>query len=85
MKKRQISGLTFNWFFSNETGEEFGSRHIGQEAYRLGSQQEKITCTSIVEHEPMGPGDRFYYDVYMSNGDSERIFNPNQVFYKEVE
>lgn len=76
--KRIIKSINYNWFTSNENGEEFTNRNVGSEYYG------RLTVSKIEEHNPMGEGDRWFYDIYYSDGSVERVFNPNQVFYYPI-
>lgn len=71
---RRIRRLTYNWTYSPENGEEYGVAEIG-----VGG------VTEITEHEAKGDGDRWFYDVHLLNGDVERVFNPNLVYFKAGE
>lgn len=35
--------------------------------------------TDIIEHELQVEGDKYWIDVFFENGNSQRIFNPNQI------
>lgn len=39
--------------------------------------------TEITEHRPAGEGDRFFYDVYYSNGNMQRVYNFSNVFFEK--
>ena len=67
-----ITEIIFNWYATTEHGEEFSK-------YAVGTGYLGVVCEKIEEHRPMGDGDKWYYDVYLSNGTIERIFNPNTV------
>jgi hypothetical protein len=71
----KIKGLNYNWFFSvteNSTG--FDSAYIGYD-----------NIINIEEHKAQGDGDKWYYDVFRSDGSIQRIFNPNQVYFIKEE
>ncbi len=75
----KIESIIYNWFTSNENGEEFTMKKVG-------IQYSRGICTKIEEHKPQGEGDRFYYDVYYQDGtreSAERIFNINSVIYQK--
>ena len=38
----------------------------------------------ILEHRSEHAGDRWYYDVYYTNGYVKRTFNPNEVVWSEA-
>ena len=69
---RTITGVTFNWRFSTENGEEFSSFTVG-----IGG------VTEIEEHSSLDEGDRWFYNIHFENGTMQRIFYPNQVFFSE--
>jgi hypothetical protein len=67
----KVKSVTFNWFYSEDSGEEFSSYTVG-----------KTTVTKIEYHSPMGEGDRHYCDVYCEDGCVMRIFNLNSVEFE---
>lgn len=71
----EILSVVFNWFTTNENGEEFSSITVGNEY-----QGKK--CESITEYPSQGEGDKHWIDIRYSDGTGTRIFNINQVFYK---
>ena len=44
-------------------------------------RQLPLTVIKIKEHRAEGEGDKWYYDVFLSDGTMERIFNPNVVVF----
>lgn len=62
-----IKKICFNWFFTQEDGEEYDKYVVG------------LNCIKIEEHLPVGEGDRLYYDIYLEDGTMLRTFNPNLV------
>jgi len=40
--------------------------------------------TEIEEHPCYGDGDKYFYYVRFENGNEEKIFNPNRVFFEPV-
>ena len=74
-KKREITGLNFNWYTTPENGEEFTSVTVGN-VYQNG-----VAVTEIIEHNAAGEGDKWFYDINYSDGTTTRVFNPNAVFY----
>lgn len=65
----RIKQINFNWFSSEEAGEEFSSYVVG--------------CSGVIKIEqryPAGEGDRHYCTVYFEDGSEEVIFNINQIF-----
>jgi hypothetical protein len=78
---RTIKTIWFNWFAPNTYGgEEYSTYTVGEK--RPGAPDR--TVTAILEHWPMGEGDRWYYDVEFDNGDMERIFHPHQVKFEPI-
>ena len=75
----KIKGITYNWFVTPENGEEFSSWFIGM------NYRNDISVIKIEEHRPAGEGDKWYYDVFLSDGTMERIFNPNVVVFDNEE
>lgn len=73
--KTIIVSINYNWYSTNENGEEFTNRTVGH-------QYGESTCTEIKEHSAYGEGDKWYYDIHYSDGTFQRIFNPNQVVFK---
>lgn len=70
----QIEKIHYNWHQSadcDSATEDFYSYTVGEES-----------VTKITEHKAIGEGDRWFYDVHFESGAMERIFNPNQIFYK---
>jgi len=39
-------------------------------------------CIEIIEHPSQGDGDKWYYEVFLKGGSSQKIFNPNCVFFE---
>lgn len=39
---------------------------------------------AIHEHRPRGQGDKWYYMIEFEDGTSQRVFEPNTVFFKAV-
>lgn len=70
-----IKGINYNWFASRENGEEFTNRTIGT------TYGGNLVCLNIIEHPARGEGDKWYYDIVYSDGSTERIFNPNNVYF----
>ena len=71
----EITTIVFNWFAINpESGEEFTS-------YKVGVDYRGRKVIEIIEHLPKGEGDRLWYDIIWDNGENERVFNPNQIFF----
>lgn len=54
-----------------------------QEGYAIRETVGMFDVTEITGHSAQGEGDKWYYDIYYSNGDCKRIFNPEQVFYEK--
>lgn len=75
----KIKGIKYNWFATPENGEEFSSWFIGM------NYRNDISVIKIKEHQPAGEGDKWYYDVFLSDGTMERIFNPNVVVFDNEE
>lgn len=72
---RTINCINYNWFFStNESSTGFESRQVG---ILYGN----VRCVNIEEHPAAGEGDKWYYDIYYSDGNKVRVFNPNEVFF----
>jgi len=67
-----ITGINYNWYHTNEHGEEFDYANIGEHGVNF-----------IKEHIPKGEGDKWFYNVFYDDGHIERVFNINKVFYKE--
>ena len=60
---RNAKSVIYNWYASNENGEEFTRAETG-----------KHGVTRIKYHEPAGEGDRHYCDIYEESG-YFRVFN----------
>ena len=43
-----------------------------------------INVLKILEHRSEHAGDKWYYDVYFTDGDVKRTFNPNEITWSEV-
>jgi hypothetical protein len=71
-----IKSINYNWFFSPKDGEEFTNRTVGL-IYG------KAKCDKITQHCAVGEGDKWFYDIFYSDGTVERIFNPNEVFFTD--
>lgn len=71
--EKECDTVRYNWFFSNETGEEFKEACTG-----VGG------VIRIVEHAAAGEGDKWFYDVLFENDRVQRIFNPHEVFYSII-
>jgi hypothetical protein len=75
-KQKEIRKIHYNWFQSydgNNAGEDFDHHTVGQRG-----------VIEILEYPAYAEGDKWYYDVIFENGDVERIFNINRVFFKEL-
>lgn len=73
-----ITGITYNWHVAKDgedAGEVFTERMVG---VTYGG----FEVMKIEEHPARGDGDKWFYDIYYSDSTIERVFNPNQVFYK---
>ena len=70
-----IIGINYNWFAVDANGEQFTNRMIG-------TTYNGRECTEIKEHAAAGEGDKWYYDIVYADGFTQRVFNPNQVFFK---
>lgn len=73
MRNRKVVSVKYNWFTSNEVGEEF-------QEHGLAPDTEKIEY-----HEPAGPGDQHYCDIYMKDGSVKRVFNLNEINFDKSE
>ncbi len=72
----KITAIVFNWFAVNpESGEEFVS-------YKVGVDYRGRKVVEIIQHEAMGNGDKWFYDIIWDDGKNERVFNPNQIFFE---
>ena len=68
---RQLIWFCYNWYATNEYGEEFESISVEQ------GNVEKMEY-----HNPAGEGDKHYVDVYFKNGISKRYFNLNELQFR---
>jgi hypothetical protein len=68
----KIVQLVADWFYTND-GDSY-------EVYMPGVND----VTEILEHEPQGEGDRWFYDVYYGPDKFKRIFNPNSVSFETI-
>jgi len=69
-----ILAINYNWRQYSSSGysdHEYNTYTVG-----------KDKVIKILEHPAVGEGDRWFYDVHFEDGRMERIFNPNQIFYK---
>lgn len=64
-----IKKIEFNWFSTSE-------RPYWEE-YEVG----KNGVLEILEHRPLGEGDKWYYYVSFEDRHWERIFNINRVYF----
>lgn len=62
-----IKKILFNWFFTQENGEEYNKYVVG------------LNCSKIEEHLPLCEGDRLYYDIHLEDHTILRTFNPNLI------
>lgn len=69
MKEYRINKITYNWFNGYCLQHEIGVDGV----------------MSIREHQAMGEGDRWFYDVEFEDGRIERIFNMDSVIYEPIE
>jgi hypothetical protein len=69
---RDVHRVEYNWFYTNESGDEYGVAEIG-----------KYDAVRIVYHTPQGEGDRHYCDVYY-NDRRERVFNISRIIEKSI-
>lgn len=67
-----------------ESSCEFDNYTVGS-TYSNGDDQPRKECIRIEEHLPMGEGDKLFYDVFFSGASMIREFNPNEVFYENIE
>ena len=72
----KINAINYNWYSTPENGEEFQNATVG---ILYGNKK----CDGITEHPCAGEGDKWYYDIYYSDGTMDRIFNVNKVFFVE--
>lgn len=70
----EIKKLHYNWFYSNECGEEYDIAEVGSVCART-----QHLVVEIKEHRAQGDGDKWYYDVIYCNGSEMRVYNPNLV------
>ena len=75
---KKITKIYYNWRQVSETnsrgmesGEDFDLHTVG-----------KNGVTEIEEHPACGEGDKYFYYVRFENGNEEKIFNPNRVFFE---
>lgn len=69
-KTHKISRLVFNWYTDAQGFECSREVMVGED-----------NCVDIVEYIPKNGDLRWHYDIYFSNGDVERTFNPNRIEY----
>lgn len=74
-----IKEIQYNWFGTPKDGEQFSLCSVGKR-YR-----NDISVIKIEEHQSQWEGDKWYYDVFLSDGTIDRIFNPNAVVFEEEE
>jgi len=63
----KIQRIIFNWYIDYNNNDQFQERSVG------------YNCKEIIEHLPLGEGDRLWYDVIHSDDSIERVFNINSV------
>lgn len=68
-----IKKVYYDWF-GGQLGEGFRCAEIGEKG-----------VVKIVEHQAMGEGDKWYYDIIHEDGSILRIFNPNKAELEETE
>ena len=68
--ERSVEKIIYDWFFMQEEGEVCRDAQVGRNG-----------VTRIIEHEPRGDGDMWFYDIHYTNGSVRRIFNINEVTY----
>jgi len=66
----------------DEAGEDYMVAEVGKPFY---VNNKASIVTKITEHRSVGPGDKWYYDIELKNGDKVRTFNPNTIFYTKDE
>lgn len=69
----KIVKLSYNWFSTNEEGENSSVVEVGKNNVKM-----------IGENLPKGPGDVLYYEILYENGSFKRIYNPNKVEFELV-
>ena len=76
-----VTDITWNWSPACMEGTEY-SMECYTDSYESASMCDD-NVLYILEYTPSIEGDKFYYDIYFTNKDVLRIFNPNTVTYKE--
>jgi len=70
---KEIVKITYNWFFSPETGEQYQTITLREWKEATGR------VIKIEAHYPQGEGDKFYATVFYDSGREFVIFNPNTI------
>lgn len=72
----KIKQLNYNYhecgIANDQWGEDYEIAIIGQRG-----------ITEITEHQAMGEGDKWFYDIHYENGEIHRVFNPNSVVFAD--
>ena len=63
--------LVYDWFYTNEVGEEYQEYVVGEAGVK-----------EIQYHTPLGEGDKHYCDVVFEDGLVRRIFNISSFVFK---
>jgi hypothetical protein len=77
MNEQKVKSVSYNW---RQVGSTIDRDGAGDDCERFTVGEKGVV--DIVEHQPGGGMDLWYYGVYMEDGRYYRIFNPNVVeFY----
>ena len=68
---RKVKRILYNWYFTQEYGEEYLSCNITDQ-----------NISSIEEHIPLFNGDKHYCVIHYTDGSSEKVFNLNSIEYE---
>lgn len=74
--EKKITCLHYNWMPPISDGKEIFPEQFSEAKVGRNGVDE------IIEHRPQGEGDKWFYDIVMGNGTTERIFNPNWVLFE---
>jgi len=78
----KIKRIDYNWSPGGVSSrEEFGDEYYTFEVGKQFVNRKEIIVRSIEEHCPAGEGDKWFYDVTLSDGSMQRIFNVNKVYF----
>ena len=80
MNNKKVIFVSWDWFYTTDEGEGLAQARIGEEMWRYGKSR---IVKEINYHTPMGEGDKHYCDIAFDNGTSFRVFNLDEIEFKD--